>query len=139
MRTVKRDLAGQVSVCIDRLHALSSMRGIARCRQRGKVLCVQQHPYVWVISSLAFESPLEILQGEILSGVVPVWIPVELTCFSSTPQLLCCKSNWIKSFWPKNLSCSFCSVAVPKTPAIQHAKIENEHSMSCEISRQFQT
>lgn len=59
-----QDLAGQVSsACMDRLHALSSRRGTTGCRQRGKVLCVQQHPYVQVIGSLAFESLFKILEG----------------------------------------------------------------------------
>lgn len=48
-----------------RFRALSGRRGTTGCRQRvgkgrrgrrGKVLCVQQHPYVRVIGSLAFFS-----------------------------------------------------------------------------------
>lgn len=35
---------------------------LAADREGGKVLCVQQHPYVQVIGSLAFESLLKILQ-----------------------------------------------------------------------------
>lgn len=58
------DLAGQAKACVDRLHALTSGGGeapLAADRVGGKVLCVQQHPSVQVIDSLAFESPLALL------------------------------------------------------------------------------
>lgn len=52
------------------------------------MLCVQQHPYVQVIGSLAFVSRVEDTSGEggIFCDVnlTSVRIPLELTCFSST-------------------------------------------------------
>lgn len=58
------DLAGQAKACVDRLRALTSGGGeapLAADRVGGKVLCVQQHPSVQVIDSLALESPLAML------------------------------------------------------------------------------
>lgn len=48
---------------MDRLHALSSRRGITGCRQRGKCSVYNNIHYVDMIGSLAFESLLKILWG----------------------------------------------------------------------------
>lgn len=153
MRTVTWDLAGQVSACIDRLHALSSRRGTAGCRQRGKVLCVQQHPYVLVIGSLAFESLFKILGGTL--GQEPcdfMWyqsessrtdmllldttatVPAAVTLSFDLQQMTTGRLSAARDYNLAVILIALCSITLPKTPAIQHAKIKNKSIWcSCKI------
>lgn len=71
------DLAGQAKACVDRLLALTSGDGeapLAADRVGGKVLCVQQHPSVQVIDSLALESPLAMLHWVGVGGSYKNWL-----------------------------------------------------------------
>ena len=147
MRTVTWDLAGQVSACVDRLHALSRRRGTTGCRQRGgKVLCVQQHPYVHVIGSLAFESLLKILrEGKGGNLVTLIWRDISLNPSRTDMLLLDTTAALSSNLWPGGCaacddnfgpnhhffySLHFFMITLPKTPAIQHAKIKNKKNKS---------
>lgn len=146
MRTVTWELAGQASACMDRLCALSSRRGTTGCRQRGKCsVCNNIHMFRWLVLWLL--SHCWRYFGGKSCDVISVWIPPELTCFSLTAALsavvnlpfdlrpdshgrLC---SVRLQFWPQS-QLQFFSITLPKTPAIQHAKLKNKSNWcSCKI------
>lgn len=145
MRTVKWDLAGHVSACMDRLHALS-MRGTTGCRQRGKCsVCNNIYMFGWLVLWLLSQC-WRYFKNRGLNRIT-VWISPEMTRFSSTPQLSLSvlKSDFrfssltILAQILVSVCLFFILITLPKTPAIQDVKIKNK-SIWCpwKICCQFQ-